>query len=225
MFLISSFLEKIAQFSIWQDKIKEKYGISCYPKEPGIVLDPVILRETCQILSEMPLDLVKDCGVSTLYFSSTMGPNRPYYPNHGYYINHSVTFNVNIFYDPDVAEDFFDHHGYFVDRPTQTLFHEFAHGYDVYNHELSLKPEWLKLSDWSPSPKPGLKRLVINTAGLPPVIGEWYFSPNAGFTRFYAKRNPWDDWADSFSFYVARMKSKLPENKIKYFDTLLKKYY
>jgi hypothetical protein len=56
------------------------------------------------------------------------------------------------------------------------------------------------------------------------MVGEWYYDPKAGFTRFYAKRNPWDDWADSFSFYVGGLK-KLPDNKTEYFDKLLKKYY
>ena len=66
--------------------------------------------------------------------------------------------------------------------------------------------------------------MVINEPGMPAKIGEWYYDPSAGFTRFYAKMNPWDDWADSFCFYIAKMKTKLPENKNQYFDNILKKY-
>ena len=154
-----------------------------------------------------------------------MGPNKPYYPNHGYYIHHTVTLNNNIFYHPDVMEDFFDYHGYFIDRPTQTIYHEFAHGYDAFHHDLSKKEDWTKLSGWSPAPKNGLKRLIIKGDGIPDVLGEWFFHPKAEFTRFYAKRNPWDDWADSFSFYIGDLKSKVPAIKRKYFDDLLKKYY
>lgn len=216
---------RIANSTFWQDKIREKFDIICRPKESGESLDPVLLRQTFNILSVMPVDLVKDCGVNTLYFDSHMGPNMPYYPNHGYYINNTVTLNVNIFYHPDVSDDFFDYRGYFISRPAQTLIHEFAHSFDEFHHNMSLQLEWLKLSGWSEQPKPGLKRLIINTPGMAPVIGEWYFNPAAGFTRFYAKRNPYDDWADSFSFYVARMKSKLPDNKVAYFDKMLKKYY
>jgi len=173
----------------------------------------------------MPVELVKACGVTKLIFSSKMGPNMPHYPNHGYYIGDSVTLNSDIFYHPDIMDDFFDHNGYFIDRPTQTILHEFAHGYDAIRGEISLRPEWLKLSGWSKDPKPGLKRLIINAPGVPPVVGEWYYNPKAGFTRFYAKRNPWDDWADAFSFFTGNMKSKLPENKNEYFEALLKKYY
>lgn len=220
---ISGFLRKIADNSLWQNKIQEKFGISCASKE-GEDLDPIVLRQTYQILSKMPVKLVKDCGVSKLLFSSTMGPNKPYYPNHGYYVDKSVTMNVDVYYHPDIMDDFFDFHGYFIDRPTQTVLHEFAHGYDAAQGDLSVKPDWLSLSGWSPMAKPGLKKMVINDPGMPPKIGEWYYDPKAGFTRFYAKMNPWDDWADSFSFYVAGL-SKLPDNKKKYFENLLKKYY
>lgn len=223
MVLISSLLKKIAQSSEWQDAIRGKFGITCHPKEPGEVLDPTILRQSFNILSLMPVKLVKDCGITKLIFSTAMGPNMPYYPNHGYYIDNSVTLNSDIFYHPDVMDDFFDDRGYFLDRPTQTLIHEFAHGYDEFQGNLSGKQDWLDLSGWSPVKKPGLRRLVINQPGQAPVIGEWYYDPKAGFTRFYAKRNPWDDWADSFSFYVGGLK-KLPDNKAAYFDQLMKKY-
>jgi len=223
MLVISNLFKRLAQSTIWQDKIHEKYGITCYSKEPGDVLDPIILRQTCNILSLMPTKLVKDCGINRLYFSSTMGPNLSYFPNHGYFIDNSVTLNVNIFYHPDIMDDFFDYRGYFVDRPTQTVLHEFAHGYDGSHGNISQKSEWTKLSGWSPIPKPGLKQLVINQKGRPPIIGEWYFDPKAGFTRFYGKRNPYDDFADCFSFYIAGL-SKLPENKKNYFDNLIKKY-
>lgn len=83
----------------------------------------------------------------------------------------------------------------------------------------------MELSGWSKEPVPGLQRLSIKEPGTPEVIGEMYFDPGAGFTRFYAKRNPWDDFADSFAFYVAGMKSKVPGNKKEYFDKLLKQYY
>lgn len=223
MVLISSFLKKVAQSSLWQDAIKDKFGITCYSKEPGEALDPVILRQSYNILDLMPPELVKDCGVTKLLFSTVMGPNMSHYPNHGYYVDNSVTLNVNIFYHPDIMDDFFDYRGYFINRPTQTLIHELAHGYDEFQGDLSGKPEWLVLSGWSPIKKPGLRRLVINQPGQAPMIGEWYYDPKAGFTRFYAKRNPWDDWADSFSFYIGGLK-KLPDNKTAYFDQLVKKY-
>lgn len=210
----------------WEKQIQEVFGIKSTPKEPEIPLDPIILRQTFQILNLMPSQLVRDCGVGVLYLSYKMGPSKPKYPNHGYYYHEdkSVTLNADIFEHPDSPDDFYDDHGYFVDRPTQTIVHEFAHGYDMNHNDLSLKDEWLKLSGWSESPKPGLKQLIIDEPGMPRVVGEWYYNPKAKFTRFYAKRNPWDDWADSFAFYFAKMKSKVPESKRNYFDSLLKKY-
>jgi hypothetical protein len=222
----ASFLRKIANNTFWQDKIQEKYSIVCAPKETGGSLDPIILRQTYLILSRMPVKLVKDCGVTQLLFSSTMGPNKSYYPNHGYFYpgDKSVTMNVNVYYHPDIMDDFFDHHGYFVNRIFQTLVHEMFHGYDAVHNDLSLKPEWLKLSGWSPVPRLGLKRMVINEPGMPAKIGEWYYDPSAEFTRFYARMNPWDDWADSACYKVSGL-DKLPANKNAYFDKLLKKYY
>ena len=224
MILISEYIRKVANELFWKQKIQDKFGIECAQKE-NKPLDPILLRQTYLILDTMPEKLVRQCGVYKLIFSSTMGPNLPYYPTHGYYVHNLVTLNDNIFYHPDVMDDFFDEHGYFIDRPTQTIIHEFAHGYDAARGEISTKPEWTKLSGWSKEPKQGLKRIVIKTPGQETVYGEWYYNPKAGFTRFYAKRNPWDDWAEAFSFYVGNMKSKLPENKIEYFDALLKKYY
>ena len=210
----------------WVEKIREDYGLLCKPQEEGGSPDLNILHQVYKIFKPIPAQLIRDCGIKTLFLSDTMGPNRPYYPNHGFYIRNSVTLNTDIFYHPDVQDDFFDHRGYFIDRPTQTLYHEFAHGYDAAHDELSLKPEWMALSGWSKEPKKGLKRLVIKgDKDTPDVIGEYYFSPKAGFTRFYAKRNPYDDFADSFSFYIGNLKDKLPENKQEYLKKLLGKYY
>jgi hypothetical protein len=232
MLLISRFLKKLANSSIWQDKIKEKFGIQCQTKEPGSVLDPIILRQTYQILSLMPTELVRACGVTNLSFSGLMGPSLPRFPNHGYFNpgDNSITLNNNIFLHPDVQEDFFDEHGYYLSRPTQTLVHEMGHALDDAFGDISQKSEWMSLSGWSFEPKLGLKRLVINEPGKPPIIGEMYYNPKIGggaknFTRFYAMRNSWDDMADSFSFYVAGLRDKVPANKRAYLENLLKKYY
>ena len=104
-----------------------------------------------------------------------------------------------------------------------------GHGFDEKQGDkedwLSLKKDWLELSSWSEKPKEGYKRLVIREKGSPELKGEWYYGPGAKFTRFYARRNPWDDFADHFSYYVGGLKSFLPHNKREYFEKLLKKYY
>lgn len=220
----SSLLSKVAEdissdSKYWTDKIKKEIGLNVsYDDVP-------ILRQTYRILKMMPCSLIKDCGITTLSFRSDMGPNRPYYPNHGYYAQNAVTLNADIFHHPDLPDDFVDGKGYFITRPEQTLIHEFAHGFDEFQGNLSLKDNWLNLSGWSEKHRPGLKRLVIREPGVPEVVGEWFYNPKAGFTRFYAKKNPWDDWADSFAFYVAGMKDKVPENKTEYFYNILRKYY
>jgi hypothetical protein len=224
MLLISSLLRKSADSSFWQDEIQKRYGIVCYSKEPGEVLDPIILRQTSNILGTMPIELVKDCGISALHFKF-LGENKSYFPNHGYYNNGAVTLNTDIFYHPDDVIDFYDENYHRVSRPSQTLVHEFLHGFDAFHNELSLKPEWLNLSGWCPLPKPGLKRMVINEPGMPVKMGEWYYSPDAKFPRFYAKMNPWDDFADSGTFFIYGMKNKLPDNKNSYFEKLFKNYY
>jgi hypothetical protein len=223
----ASFLRKIANNTFWQDKIKEKFGISCACKEPGGALDPIILRQTYLILSTMPVELIKNSGTTQFFFSNSLGPSRPYYPNHGYFYpgDGSITLNNDIFYHPDYPDDFYDDKGYRLGRPYQTLGHEMAHSFDEKQGKLSLKPEWTSLSGWSPVPRPGLKRMVINEPGMPVKIGEWYYDPKAKFGRYYGKMAPWEDFADGLIFFVAGMKSKLPDNKNAYFDKLLKKYY
>jgi hypothetical protein len=174
----------------------------------------------------MPVQLVKDCGVTDLYISEKMGPSKSYYPNHGYYdpATKSVTLNADIFENPDTPDDFYDENYHFVSRPCQTLLHEFGHSLDAECGELSMKEDWLKLSGWSKDAKPGLKQLIIDEPGMPRVVGEMFYNSKAKFTRFYARRNPWDDWADSFGFYFSGLRDKVPQTKRAYFDSLLKKY-
>jgi len=218
-------LYKVSDPTYWENRLKDIYGLDL-KLDPKVHDVPWILRQICSIFEPIPPQLIRDCGVNTLQIKDDMGPNKPHYPNHGFYrpSRDLVALNDDIFYHPDQPDDFFDHRGYFISRPAQTLIHEFGHAFDAAFGDLSIKPEWLRLSGWSETQKPGLKRLIIKDPGVPEVVGEYFYDPKAGFTRFYAKRNPWDDFADSFSFYVYGMKEKLPANKIAYFDNLLKKY-
>lgn len=220
---VSSILNKIAEDAhsdeiYWSDKLRNEMGIETENA------DRFILRQIYRILSIMPLSLIKDCGVTKIIIRDDMGENKPYYPNHGYYVNNSVTLNSDIFYNPDIPDDFIDHHGYFASRPEQTLLHEMGHGHDYVHDNLSVKNSWLALSGWSEQYRPGLKQLVIKDRGMPEKRGEWFYDPAAEFTRFYAKQSPWDDFADSFAFFMARLPDKLPEPKRGYFEALLRSY-
>ena len=185
------------------------------------------LEDLQKALTDIPKRLIVDCGINSLDFED-LGPSAQYYPNHGRYKDNTLVLNSNIFNDPPVGQD---EEGSDISHLKFVLVHEMGHGYDeIFGKkdngvDLSLRPNWLRLSGWSEKPDKGLKRLIIKEPGHPVVKGEWYYSPSANFCRFYGKRNPYDDWADTFSFYIIGMKRYIPEEKLKYFDDLLSRYY
>lgn len=213
------------QESVDRDRIlsrmKSDYGMD-------VVGDPdcECLKHLDESISRLPPKLVKDCGISSMGFKD-MGESREYFPNHGVYSNGTLILNSRLLdddlfeVDPDAGDS--------LDKFDQTLFHELGHGWDEVRGtdgvELSKQPEWTGLSKWSEKPRKGLKRLRIRERGAPEMTGEWWYDPNAGFTRFYARRNPWDDWADSFAYYVGGLKSFLPKNKVDYFDKAVGEYF
>lgn len=224
---ISGILRRFAQAMLDRpiardvDGIESMYGIVLAPDT-----DAGIVHTLGNSLSRLDPVLVRDCGIRSMAFND-MGPSMKYYPNHGVYSNGTLTLNSRILDDKDTLE-FDPNSGELLNKFDQTLFHELGHGWDEKHGEngmeLSLAPDWLGLSGWSKEPMEGLKKLVIEEKGAPRLEGEWWYSPDAGFTRFYAKRNPLDDWADSFSYYVGGLKSFLPEEKVNYFDDKLLKY-
>jgi hypothetical protein len=219
---LSSSLYRSAEADYHHKQLLDRYGINIQ-MSPEVHEGQWILRQVCNILRPIPAELVKACGIRQMLIQF-LGPNMPYYPNHGYFTGDLVALNSDIFIHPDAPDDFMDNHGYTLSRSEETLYHEFGHGFDAYHGDLSLQPAWTTLSGWSDVPQPGLQQLRIKEQDAPEVIGEWFYDPKAEFTRFYAKRNPWDDFADSFSFYVAGLKNKVPATKKNYFDKLLKKY-
>lgn len=180
-----------------------------------------------EAIKDLPKSLLKDCGINKLDFED-LGPSAQYYPNHGKYRDSVLILNSNLFDDPPVGQDDENND---ISHIKFVLVHEMGHGYDEISgkkdggKDLSLRPEWLNLSGWSEKPIKGYKKLIIHEPGHPVVRGEWFYSPEAKFCRFYGKRNPWDDWADTFSFYNIGLKRYIPEKKIKYFDDILNKYY
>lgn len=221
-------LRKIASdVRTYSDKVdvighmKDSYDMEVDPDT-----DDELVKVLSDSLSKLPADLVRDCGIKTLAFED-LGPSKEYYPNHGKYRENTLILNQQIIEDPTLIVD--PDSGSSVNKLDQTLYHELGHGWDEVNgsggQDLSLKKEWMRLSGWSKDPIPGYKRVIIQEPGSPVMKGEYYYSPDAGFTRFYARRNPYDDWADSFSYYVAGLKSFLPENKVAYFNKQIGKYF
>lgn len=197
-----------------KDRIQATYGMEVEGN------DLVQATKLIDSLSRLPIPLVLVCGIKSLGFKD-QGVSKEYYPNHGYYIADQLVLNTQLIADPQV---FLDPSGRTLDRFEHTLYHEMGHGFDEKQQDASLQSEWLSLSGWSKEPLPGLSRVTINEDGSPELVGEWWYDPRAGFPRFYAKRNPWDDYADCFSFYVGGLKGFLPSSKISYFDAVLSDY-
>ena len=187
--------------------------------------NPEYVKKLYEALQKLPEQLVKDCKITSMGFED-LGPSKEFYPNHGKYSKGVLTLNERIMDDPKMEEA---PDGKRMSKFFQTYYHELFHGLDEKRKSedswLSLKDDWLSLSGWSEEPKPGLKRLVIREKGAPELKGEWYYSPSAKFARFYAKRSPWDDFADHGSYWVGGLKSMVPKEKREYFDKLLKEYY
>jgi hypothetical protein len=227
MLTLSKLRKIAADVQVYSDKVDV---IEHLKATYDIDMDPDTDEEHVKILSDslakLPPELVKDCGIKTLGFED-LGPSREYYPNHGRYKDNTLYLNQQIIDSPVLIVD--PDSGAAANKFDQTLYHELGHGWDDVHGkngtELSLQKEWMRLSGWSKSPIPGYKRVIIQELGTPVLKGEYYYSPDAGFTRFYARRNPWDDLADSFSYYVAGLKSFLPANKLAYFDKRLSKYF
>lgn len=202
-------------------KIKDEYNVTVLP---GNKIENV--KNLYEALQKLPTQLVKDCKILTMTFED-LGPSKKYYPNHGKYCKGVLTLNESIFDDHTLEVDTKSNKK--ISKFEHTYYHELSHGFDEKKHDrdkwLSLKDDWLKLSGWSETPKPGYKRLVIREEGAPELKGEWYYAPWAKFSRFYGKRNPWDDFADGSAYFMGGLKSYLPDNKRKYFEDLYKEYY
>jgi len=204
-----------------KSKLFDLYGIRI-EFESAIENKEFIVKSVLNILKDLPIKLIKNCGVKRLQIRN-LGENREFYPNHGFYIGDLIALNSNIFLDPDMPEDFENSRGYRVSRPTQTLIHEIGHAIDFRLGDISLKPDWLSLSGWSKEYKPGLKRLLIKEKGTPDVVGEWFYDPSAEFSRFYGKKCPEDDLADSVAYYFS-LTDKVPPTKRKFLENILKVY-
>ena len=197
---------------------KEHYGFSVgvIPTSP---LQNLIELQVC--LDRMGPDLIKKCNLDQIAFED-MGESREYFPNHGYYCDGEtkVTLNSRLV-DDQYA---YTSNGILMSKFQQTFWHEAGHAFDYALGLISSKDEWLSLSGWTQTPEKGSGWLNIEIAepGTDPVRDDWWFSPDAKFTRFYAKRNPWDDFADSFSYYVGGLHEFLPQNKIEFFNKYVK---
>jgi hypothetical protein len=193
----------------------KKYDMAVMPGSP-----PELVGRIAQALKALPEKLIKDCGIRLIGFQD-LGPSREYYPNHGLYVNNKLILNSQLIDDPTVYVDGIA--GKKLEAFDHILYHEMGHGWDMVKGELSLKPEWLNLSGWVEDPTSGKVRIIIRDKDVPePLVGEWYYTPGTKFVRYYARRNPWDDFADTFAFVAAGMRGFIPDDKFNYFDEKIK---
>lgn len=198
--------------------IHEEYGMTVRTGS-----DQNLVAKLARALDQLPNNLVRACGIKDIGFED-LGVSKEYYPNHGYYVGDTLVLNTRLVDDPVLFKD--PATGRTLDRFDHTLFHELGHGWDMEQGELSNIDEWLELSGWSEEPKEGTVRVVIDDKDSEEeLVGEWYYDPASEFVRFYARRNPWDDFADTFAFKVAGLDGFLPSSKAKYFDDRMGSYY
>ncbi len=234
---ISSKVEDKSKDTDLKDKPEDKSeskDVSHILKEMKSTYNTIVKKDTkpeyvialYDALKKLPSQLVRDCKIDKMGFED-MGPSKEFYPNHGKYISGILILNERILDDPKIEED---SEGHSASKFILTYYHELFHGLDEKKSQnekdwLSMQGDWISLSDWSRKPIQGHKRLIIREEGYPELKGEWYYGPNAKFTRFYAKRQPEDDFADHGSYFVSGLKSLVPKEKREYFEKLLKKYY
>lgn len=187
-----------------------QYGIQVPVSSPS-----ELVARAQRSLALLPAQLIRDCGVIRLSFED-LGVSKEYSPNHGLYTKNTVVLNTQLVDDPLLFRD--PENNRELDRFDHTLYHEFGHGWDDRMGNLSLQPAWLSLSGWSKIPQPGkVKVLIRDKDENSDIVGEWCYDPSSEFVRFYARTNPWDDFADTFTFIVAGLSSFVPPSKMKYF--------
>lgn len=196
-------------------EIGERYGIAVTCE------DSVQVNKLLEALRRLPAPLITACGIKDLGFKD-LGVSKEYYPNHGLYVDSKLFLNTQNIDDPQVFQD---PSGRLLDRFDHTLYHEMGHGIDEKLGNASMQDAWMSLSGWSPKPFPGGLKIIIREEGSPDLTDDWYYDSKAAFPRFYAKRTPYEDYADCFAFYVSGLKGFLPASKIHYFDEALADFY
>ncbi len=113
---------------------------------------------------------------------------------------------------------FFDAH--FDQTPqmqTYTLFHEVGHNI-ASDLDLDVAKEWTNLSEWKPEYKKDSKGKVKISYDGKPEISSWHHGHDHSLPSDYAKTNPKEDFAETFSAYRFNPKKlkEISPNKYEY---------
>lgn len=178
-----------------------------------------------EAISKVSKKIIKGL-IKIIDFDPSLGTPKDIFPNHGRWEDNFKTMFLNrkvIDLDKDEAN--------------HLIIHEIGHAYDHKLGEISKTKEWLELSGWTENP-PALnikqksdphfvkhgafERLKIQDDNLY-SISNWWFLKGTGFVRWYAKRNPSEDFAECFSFYVLKEKDKFEDcmDKYEYIEKIL----
>lgn len=112
-----------------------------------------------------------------------------------------------------------------VPEYVHVLIHELLHSLDTH-FSLADSKKWLEISGWKFSPKKtpdGCARYIENRPGWDkrgPRASRWVYKRGANFVRNYAKKNPYEDYAESACFYTMGLlnsfKGQVGAKKIKF---------
>jgi hypothetical protein len=180
------------------EEIEKTYGITLSDN-----FDNKTAKQLLEALKEIPAKVLKG-HVKSIILDERMGKSKRLYPNHGKYIEaeKKIMLNPEIF---DIKTRYEDGKGHSISKVTQVAVHEIGHVIDDANG-FSDKKEWTSISGWgkigSDKPDKGYKRLVLREKDAPTLISPWQFKAGTDFVRWYAKRNPKEDFVESFCFAV-----------------------
>lgn len=152
----------------------------------------------------VPKKLIKKL-INIIEFDPSLGSSKKFYPNHGRWEdNFSTMFLNRSVIDLEPMES------------VHLIIHEIGHALDHRLGDITKTPDWLNLSGWTLDP-PGISqvqktdknfihggeysRLKIQEKGMYSV-SDWWYKENANFVRWYAKRNPQEDFCESFAYLV-----------------------
>jgi ADP-ribose pyrophosphatase YjhB (NUDIX family) len=105
-----------------------------------------------------------------------------------------------------------------------TLVHEVGHSlYKALTPQEQLA--WLRISGWYPGSKAGqAPAYVEKRPGWEHNISRWTHKVGAKFSRYYGEKNPDEDFADCFAFYLMNKAHEIGDEKKAFFDAYIQQH-
>lgn len=105
-----------------------------------------------------------------------------------------------------------------------TIVHEVGHSlFDNLSDEEKL--HWLSISGWMKGTKDGqAPPYEEKRPGWEHIISKWTHKAGAKFPRYYSEKNPNEDFADCFSFFIQNKANRIGDEKKKFFEDYVKEH-